>query len=108
MDNGLADFMTRLRKFDNKNSTLIQYVEFENDDIQRSPTVEHVLEIYDKKPEEKKPEDKKPEPKKTIIQELKDNDETMKNKNRQDNNDAAMIPSKYYRDVGHYRDIGYI
>ena len=95
-ENGLTDFMTRLRKFDNKNSTLIQYVEFENDDIQRSPTVEHVLEIYDKKPEEKKPE-----PKKTIIQELKDNDETMKNKNRQDNNDAAMIPNKYYKDIGY-------
>ena len=89
MDNGLADFMKRLRP---SNSTLIQYVEFENDDIQRSPTVTHVLEMYEKKLEhedEKKPEqEKKPEPKKNIIQEINESD-------------AAMIPSKYYRDSGY-------
>ena len=110
MDNGLADFMKRLRNFDNKNNTLIQYVEFENDDIQRSPTVAHVLEIYENKPEEKKPEQSKPEqskpeklkpePKKNIIQEIKENDEKMNNRNRYDN-DAAMIPSKYYRETGY-------
>ena len=89
MDNGLADFMKRLRP---SKSTLIQYVEFENDDIQRSTTVAHVLEMYEKKLEhedEKKPEqEKKPEPKKNIIQEINESD-------------AAMIPSKYYRDSGY-------
>ena len=83
MDNGLADFMKRLRP---SKSTLIQYVEFENDDIQRSTTVAHVLEMYEKKLEHE--DEKKPEPKKNIIQEINESD-------------AAMIPSKYYRDSGY-------
>lgn len=98
VDNGLTDFMTRLKRFEN-NSTLIQYVEFDNDDIQRSPTVAHVLEIYEKKPEPK-PEEKIPPPKKNIIQEIKEDDEKIKNKTNTDN-DAAMIPSKFYRDIGY-------
>jgi phosphate starvation-inducible PhoH-like protein len=82
-ENGLIDFMKRLKKFDNKNDTFIKYIEFNNEDIQRSQTVSHILQIYDQQTiPEKKPM------KKNIIEEIS-------------NNDAALIPKRHY-DIGGY------
>ena len=89
-ENGLIDFITRLNQFDNKNSTRIKYIEFKNEDIQRSETVRQLLEIYDKPIFEKKST-------------IKNDGIKMEHfsKNTTENNDAAMIPKHQY-DIGHY------
>ena len=50
-DNGLVDFMNRIRIYENNNNTteLIQFVELDNDDIERSEVVKKVIQIYDDK-----------------------------------------------------------
>ena len=50
-ENGLHDFMTKFHKYGNHNnsSRLIQTVEFENSDIERSEIVKNVIDIYDYK-----------------------------------------------------------
>jgi phosphate starvation-inducible PhoH-like protein len=48
-DNGLNDFLGKIKKFNNNNnsSKLINMVEFESTDIERSEIVKKVIEIYD-------------------------------------------------------------
>lgn len=50
-DNGLVDFINRVKMYENNNSTteLIQMIELENDDIERSEVVKKVIKIYDDK-----------------------------------------------------------
>jgi len=87
-DNGLSDFMTRLRRFDSsENDTFVKYVELQNEDIQRSLAVSHVLQIYEKEFTEKKPS--------------RNSNYVASPPVRSINNDAAMIPRTQY-------DIGYI
>jgi phosphate starvation-inducible protein PhoH and related proteins len=114
-DNGLYDFMHRLRRYNQHidslqktsesndslvqnvtevnidsgcNHSTIQYVEFTNEDIQRSSVVANVLQIYDVdflKKSEQKP---------AILRNFPSE------KNRDDNNDAAMIPKTHYFPIG--------
>ena len=51
-DNGLNDFVLKLNKYvkNNNSSKLINVIEFENNDIERSEIVKKVIEIYDYKP----------------------------------------------------------
>jgi len=76
-DNGLTDFIDRLRVFNNENNTFVRFVELENEDIQRSLAVAHVLNIYDYKFPSKKPS-------------------VLRNIPPSGNNDAAMIPRYQY------------
>jgi phosphate starvation-inducible PhoH-like protein len=111
-DNGLYDFMHRLRRYNEhinslqkvsetnnsllendihlqkQNHSLIQYVEFTNEDIQRSSAVANVLQIYDVdflKKNEQKP---------VVLRNIPSE------KNRNDNDDAAMIPKAHYFPIG--------
>lgn len=49
-NNGLRDLMYKLREPENQNIEEIKMVEMENKDIERSPIVKKILEIYEKKP----------------------------------------------------------
>ena len=72
--NGLRDFIEKLRtsnnKDDNKDDSLIEFIELDTVDIQRSPVVAHILNIY----------------------ETKNNHKNNNNKNIMD---AAIIPKGY-------------
>jgi phosphate starvation-inducible PhoH-like protein len=50
-DNGLVDFINRLKLYENNNNTteLIKMIELDNDDIERSEVVKKVIKIYDDK-----------------------------------------------------------
>ena len=50
-DNGLVDFINRIKFHDNNNNTtdLIQSIELDNDDIERSEVVKKVIQIYEDK-----------------------------------------------------------
>ena len=115
-DNGLYDFMHRLRRYNQHvdslqqktcesndslvqnvteviidsgcNHLTIQYVEFTNEDIQRSPVVANVLQIYEL--DFLKKNDQKP----AILRNFPSD------KNRDDSNDAAMIPKTHYFPIG--------
>ena len=84
-ENGLTDFITRLRRFDSGNLTFVKLIEFENQDIQRSLAVAHILQIYENQESSKKP---------SILT-------TINKNNNNKNDDAAMIPRKQY-DLGGY------
>jgi len=111
-DNGLYDFMYRLRRYNEykfsetnhsvlQNSTegnndtslqkqddsFIQYVEFNNEDIQRSSVVADVLQIYDV--DFLKKSEQKPIVLRNIPSERNRNDD-----------DAAMIPKTHYFPIG--------
>jgi len=81
-DNGLHDFISRFRDFDSGNSTFIKLVEFENEDIQRSLAVAHVLNVYEFKKTSNK------------------SSSVSRNIRPSGNNDAAMIP-RYQYDIGY-------
>ena len=52
-NNGLADFLHKLKKFDTgmaEKEPAIRYVELENEDIQRSPIVSKIVNIYNPSP----------------------------------------------------------
>jgi phosphate starvation-inducible PhoH-like protein len=80
-NNGLADFLQKLKKFDAEIATkepAIRYVELENEDIQRSPIVSKIVNIYNPSPNPTSPPTPSPQkipPKKPLS-----------------NDDAAMIP----------------
>lgn len=74
-NNGLADFLQKLKKFDTgmaEKEPAIRYVELENEDIQRSPIVSKIVNIYNPSPNPTLP----PTPPKKPLS----------------NDDAAMIP----------------
>ena len=48
-DNGLYDFINRFQMFESTNFNSIQYVELNDNDIQRSAVVSSILKIYDNK-----------------------------------------------------------
>jgi phosphate starvation-inducible PhoH-like protein len=84
-NNGLADFLQKLKKFDTgmaEKEPAIRYVELENEDIQRSPIVSKIVNIYN--PKKEKPI---PTPENTTI---KTRLEPIKSTIIKD--DAAMIP----------------
>ena len=80
-NNGLADFLQKLKKFDTgmaEKEPAIRYVELENEDIQRSPIVSKIVNIYNPSPNPTLPPTPSPQkihPKKPLL-----------------NDDAAMIP----------------
>jgi phosphate starvation-inducible PhoH-like protein len=80
-NNGLADFLQKLKKFDTgmaEKEPAIRYVELENEDIQRSPIVSKIVNIYNPSPNPTSlltPSPQKIHPKKPLS-----------------NDDAAMIP----------------
>jgi hypothetical protein len=102
-DNGLYDFINRLRMFESSSDSSIQYVELNDNDIQRSAVVSNILKIYDgnvkKTIDINNSMDEKPHILRNIIP-IVNNDCNVSrdhnNSNVQLNNDAAMIPRSYY------------
>jgi phosphate starvation-inducible PhoH-like protein len=45
--NGLLDFTQKIKSSYNEEQSLIKFVELNNVDVQRSPVVSHILDIYD-------------------------------------------------------------
>ena len=87
-ENGLYDFVNRLKKF-NESLDLIQSIQLDNTDIERSIIVKKVIEIYEGK---------------TETQEEKNKTQLPTNSSKQ-NNDAALIPIQHatkYQDI--FRD----
>ena len=87
-NNGLADFLQKLKKFDAEMATkepAIRFVELENEDIQRSAIVSKIVDIYN--PKKEKPI---PTPENTTIKTRLE--PTIIKKVTASNDDAAMIP----------------
>jgi len=97
MQNGLSDFLEKIKQenleenheHEEKYTNKIRYIELGNKDIQRSPIVSKILDIYNKKPllllepsKEEPKEQSKEEPKEESKEEKKIDVE----------NDAAMLP----------------
>jgi phosphate starvation-inducible protein PhoH len=90
--NGLDDFIKRFRRFSSSNDSIVKYIEFENQDVQRSLAVSHVLNIYEDLVIHKKSND------------IPNNSTNIVKKNYTEkiiNNDAAMIPRSQY-DIGYW------
>jgi predicted ribonuclease YlaK len=102
-DNGLYDFINRLRMFESSFNSSIQYVELNDNDIQRSAVVSNILKIYDgnvkKTIDINNSMDEKPNILRNIIPIVNSDCNVSRdhnNSNVQLNNDAAMIPRSYY------------
>ena len=103
-DNGLYDFIHRLQMFQTESSSnsnsSIQYVELNDNDIQRSAVVSNILKIYDG--HVNKTLDEKPHILRNIVPIMNSSNSECNvsrdhnNSNVHLNNDAAMIPRSYY------------
>jgi phosphate starvation-inducible PhoH-like protein len=102
-DNGLYDFINRLRIFESSSDSSIQYVELNDNDIQRSAVVSNILKIYDgnvkKTIDINNSMDEKPHILRNIIPIVNNDCNVSRDHNNSNvhlNNDAAMIPRSYY------------
>ena len=102
-DNGLYDFINRLRMFESSSDSSIQYVELNDNDIQRSAVVSNILKIYDGNVKKttyiNTSIDEKPHILRNIIPIVNNDCNVSRNHNNSNvhlNNDAAMIPRSYY------------
>ena len=110
-ENGLYDFVDKIEKY-NQTSDLIQHIQLDSNDIERSIIVKKVLEIYDYEPinindvpyEDESKSNDTIQDKNTTIQ---DKNTTIQDKNTTNyriynNNDAALIPIQHatkYQDI---------
>jgi phosphate starvation-inducible PhoH-like protein len=81
--NGLSDMIKRLSK--GSDNDLVRYIEMENKDIQRSPIVSYLINLYDDDMKKLDKVDK-------VVADIKIRKEDVIG-----NNDAAMIPKSHYK-----------
>jgi len=97
-DNGLNDFILRLKKYhhENNSTNLIKMVEFNNVDIERSEIVKKIIEIYDFKTKYTFEKNSKEILKENIIEIISNNNKTVTEfKTKIHNLDAALIPKHH-------------
>jgi phosphate starvation-inducible PhoH-like protein len=103
-ENGLNDLITRLKKYENINNSteLINIIEFDNSDIERSEIVKKVIDIYDLQEFKKSDNIDTNLQNSTIVLCKEETKEETKEKPKNINSDCALIPKHY---VSHNFDI---
>jgi len=98
--NGLRDLMYKLRRPENKDLTEIKMVEMQYEDVERSPIVKIMLDIYDdKKNKEPMINYKYGEGPKVPTTKFEDSLRLPDNFGDKKDNDAALIPRDQYKDI---------
>jgi phosphate starvation-inducible protein PhoH len=88
VDNGLRDLMYKLRQ--NQNLTDIKMVEMQYDDVERSPIVKTMLNLYSNKNRDSSVSE--------VDSRFSNNIKSTDSKTKKPDNDAALIPRDQYKD----------